>query len=144
MSVCSRRAGWRLAALAVSLLLPAVLLPAAPAAAGVPAAATAGSCDLYPDSPELGSDGSRIYIVGSAIAFCDRGGSVEVLIREDVNGWWDRTVTARYGSVNQRIVAAFPCQHIDDYKNYYVEIRVESGGDDYKAQSDRVAMNANC
>ena len=143
MSVCSRRAGWRLAALAVSLLLPAVLLPAAPAAAGVPAAATAGSCDLYPDSPELGSDGSRIYIVGSAIAFCDRGGSVEVLIREDVSGWWDRTVATRSGPVNERLVAAAPCQE-SSFRRYYVEIRVDSGGDDYKEQSERVAMNAYC
>jgi hypothetical protein len=143
MSIRTGKIRWRLTAVVVSLLLPAVLVPAAPAAAGVPASAAAGSCSLQPDSPELVSDGWRLYIQGGAFAFCDRGGWMEVLIREDVSGWWDRTVATRSGPVNERLVAAAPCQE-SSFRRYYVEIRVDSGGDDYKEQSERVAMNAYC
>ena len=133
MPVRATRVRRAIAVLAAATLLPAGLL------AATPSAASAASCTLQVNNPWLSSDGWAVYINGSGSAFCNSPVSVEMLIREDVSGWFDRTVTAGYGTSGQYIQRTAPCWG-PGWRNYYVEVRANG----QEAQSQRVAVNGDC
>jgi hypothetical protein len=126
-----------LGGLAAALLLPALLV------AVTPSAASAASCDLVPNTPWLSSDGWAVYLNGSGSAYCDGPATVQMLIREDVGGWFDRTVTAGGGGSGDYISRLAPCG-ASGARDYYVELRVDSGGRKFEEQSGRFEVNASC
>jgi hypothetical protein len=126
-----------LGGLAAAVLLPALLV------AVTPSAASAASCNLIPNTPWLSSDGWAVYLNGSGSANCDGPASVQMLIREDVGGWFDRTVTAGGGGSGDYISRLAPCGPSGKRK-YYVELRVNAGGSKFERQSGRFEVNASC
>jgi len=134
MSVRATRVRRAIAGLAAATLLPAVLI------AATPSAASAANCNLQPNAPWLSSDGWAVYLNGSGVAHCPGPASVQMLLREDVSGWFDRTVTAGYGGSGDNISRQAPCSAGGGWRYYYVELRVNN----QQAQSGRTAVNAYC
>jgi hypothetical protein len=123
--------------------VPAVLLLTGALIAVTPSAASAATCDLRPATPYLTSSGGAIVLVGSGVANCTAAASVELVLREDVSGWFDRTVAGAYGGSGQQVAAWGLCQY-SDWRSYFTELRVKSGGHDYKQQSARFSTTAYC